>query len=238
MKPPAGNGQIFPAARLAASGLNRLAIFDLAALPPDLRQQLAEIVPDIDAYRQLILLAHGGRHLWDCVTASARSGADPIDDFTTKRITECFATDLPGLPYRFLYPGTEQIGLQQLGSLAGWHDATPFMLGIDKEWGSWWAYRAVLLTDSAFAPSIPSRQIHPCTACIDQPCISACPAKALAGGQLSLTHCLDFRRQDNSPCQFTCLARLACPVGAGHRYSAAQMRHVYGISLKWIKGGL
>jgi hypothetical protein len=237
MNPSPPAGATFPAATLAAAGLNRLAILDLAALPASLRLQLAESIPDISAYRQLILLGHGGRALWDCVQADAPCSADPIDDFTVRTITHCFAADLPDMPYCFIYPGEQQIALQQLGTLAGWHQATPFMLGIDREWGSWWAYRAVLLTDSTFTPSVRNAPDHPCTNCADRPCLSSCPAHALDSGQLILERCLDFRRQTDSPCQYTCLARQSCPVGAQHCYSEAQMRHVYGISLEWIKNG-
>ena len=226
----------FPAATLNAAGLNRQAVFDLSALPADILQTLEKIAGALDSYRQLILIGHGGRLLWDCVKASGSASANPIDEFTVSTIAQCFAAELPDTRYAFLYPSDHPIGLQQLGSLAGWHHASPFMVGIDERWGSWSAYRAVLLTDTHFAPSAKVDRNHPCRSCLDTPCIERCPARALDEGRLDLDRCLDFRRQAASPCQFTCLARLACPVGREHRYSDEQMRHVYGISLRWIQG--
>jgi hypothetical protein len=51
------------------------------------------------------------------------------------------------------------------------------------------------------------------------------------GGRFALPRCLEYRRRPDSACAFTCLARLACPVGSDHRYDAAQLRHSYGQSL-------
>lgn len=227
----------FPVAHLNAAGLNRQAIFDLAALPGDILHTLEKIAGPLRAYRQLILIGHGGRQLWASVQAAGINSAQPIDDFTIKTIEQCFATELPTTNYRFIYPSEHPIGLQQLGKLAGWHHPSPFMLGIDDEWGSWSAYRAVLLTDTHFAPSEAVDREHPCLNCADQPCISSCPGRALEGGQFALQKCSDYRLLPQSPCQLSCLARLACPIGREHRYSAAQMQHSYGISLHWIRQG-
>ena len=73
-----------------------------------------------------------------------------------------------------------------------------------------------------------------CIECKNEPCIAGCPAGALAGANLALACCVAWRRQADSPCAFTCLARLACPVGAEHRYDEAQLRHSYGISLAML----
>jgi hypothetical protein len=120
--------------------------------------------------------------------------------------------------------------------LAGWHHAAPFMVGVDITWGPWWAYRAALLADSDFCASGAVDRTSPCAGCAKRPCISACPAGAMDAGHFALESCLAFRRQAASPCAFTCLAREACPVGAEHRYDAAQLRHSYGQSLSMLHG--
>ena len=222
----------FPADYFNQSGLNRQHVFDLAELPIAVQEKFAPL-PD---ERQLILFGHGGRRLWEAVQASGVGGQDPIDEYSTQTISHWFASHAPDRHYRILYPGDQPIALQSLGQLAGWHHASPFMVGIDETWGSWSAYRAVLLTDTHFAPSAKVDRNHPCRSCLDTPCIERCPARALDEGRLDLDRCLDFRRQAASPCQYTCLARLACPVGREHRYSDEQIRHVYGISLRWIQG--
>lgn len=228
---------VFPAAAFARDGLNRQAIFDLSALPADI---VAALGPTSADDRQLILLGHAGRRLWDCVQAVGGDSADPIDDYTVRCIAQHFAAHLPGSRYRILYPGPRPLGLQRLGALAGWHHATPFKVGIDAAWGSWFAYRAVVLAASDFRPSAPvdrdnGSSSHPCDACAEKTCIAHCPADALAGGSLLLAKCLAYRRQPQSACQFTCLARVACPVGSEHRYSDAQLHHTYARSLALIR---
>ena len=131
----------FPADFLNQSGINRQHVFNLDALPTAVVATLG----NTDGYRQLILLGHGGRHLWECVKASGIGGEHPIDDYCRQMVSRWFAGYLPGRRYRMLYPGEQPVGLQQLGTLAGWHQPSPFMVGIDTEWGSWFAYRAALL---------------------------------------------------------------------------------------------
>ena len=220
--------QPFPGAALDRYGLNRHAVFNVADLPDD-------IAGDTTDYRQLILIGHGGKMLWEAVTKSGVGGANPIDDFTVRTIRQWMAEFQPDNRYAILYPGPQPVALQQLGTLAGWHHASPFMVGIDAEWGTWYAYRAVVLADTHFAPSPAVDRINPCAACQTRPCIAACPAAAMADGTFSLQKCVAWRKQADSPCAFTCLARVACPVGSDHRYCTAQLAHTYSISLQTIK---
>lgn len=223
--------RVLESSQLAAAGLNLQAVFNVADLPPALRGQLAET----GDFRQLILLGHGGRALWDAVQRSGIVSADPIDDFTRLTVDRWFAAEMPAQRYRVLYPGACPVGLQALGKLAGWHHASPFMVGINATWGSWYAYRAVVLADTDFAPTPPLTGSSPCLACATQPCIAACPAEALAGGEFALDKCIAWRRQPASTCATACLARIACPVAGEHRYCGEQIRHSYAISLRMIE---
>ncbi len=224
--------QLFPAAVLDRCGLNRQHIFDLADLPTEISATLGETAP----YRQLILIGHAGKTLWKCVKAAGSGGDNPIDDYSVQAIEQCFAEHLPSHRYRIIYPGEQLVGLQQLGKLAGWHHAAPFMVGIDSEWGTWYAYRAVILADTDFCPSRAVDRNSPCTSCHAKPCITACPAGAMDDGSFALEKCIAYRKSDESRCKHTCLARIACPVGSEHRYDDDQMRHSYSISLAMIKG--
>jgi len=224
--------QPFPGAALDRCGLNRHAVFALADLPDDIGGSIAS---DTAGYRQLILIGHGGKALWESVTKSGIGGADPIDEFTLRTIRQWMSECQPDNRYAILYPGPQPIALQRLGALAGWHHASPFMVGIDAEWGTWYAYRAVVLADTHFAPSPAVDHVSPCAACQARPCIAACPASAMAGGAFSLQKCVAWRKQDGSTCALTCLARVACPVGSDHRYCTEQLAHTYSISLQTIK---
>lgn len=217
--------QRFHSTPLDQAGLNLQAVFDLAEFP--------SLAGD-EAFRQLILIGHGGRRLWEAVEASGLASDHPIDDFTVRTLTDWFAAHYPDQRYRFLFPGEAPIGLQALGERAGWHHPSPFMVGIRPDWGSWFAYRAVVLADTDFPLTPRVEEASPCQRCVTRECFPACPGKALEGG-FSLERCLHYRQEINSRCADTCQARLACPVGKEHRYEAAQMRHTYGRSLATIR---
>lgn len=221
----------FPSTALADAGLNRQFVFDLSALPGELLAPLG----DTHGFRQLILLGHGGRRLWACVQAARLASEHPIDDYCIATVDRIFGGILPTNSYRLVYPGAALIGLQSLGKRAGWHQPTPFMLGIDEAFGSWSAYRAVLLAASDFRPSQRVDRPHPCTNCTSPPCIAACPPAALAGGVFSLEKCAHYRLLPASPCAHGCLARQACPVGTEHRYETAQIAHSYSRSLAMLR---
>ena len=117
--------------------------------------------------------------------------------------------------------------LQQLGQLAGWHFSSPFMVGVNDAWGSWYAYRAVVLANTHFSLTQPPGWRSACDPCGDKPCVTACPAQAVAPQGLDMARCIAFRKQPDFPCQRQCLARLACPVGETHRYSREQLEYHY-----------
>ena len=216
---------------LDAAGLNRQHVFDLAALPAAITAPLAPLPNE----RQLILLGHSGRRLWQQVQAAGIGGEHPIDDYTLQTVRRWLADSLPGRHYRVLYPGEAPIGLQALGALAGWHQPSPIMVGVDAEWGSWYAYRAALLVDADFCPTPRVDRSSPCQDCTTRPCLAACPAGALAGGRFDLATCSRYRLQTDSACAVACLARQACPVGVEHRYEPAQIEHSYRRSLAAIR---
>lgn len=223
--------QPFDRAFLDDAGLNRQAVFNIAELP-------ADIAPSMEAghpYRQLILVGHAGKKLWERVKKSGIDSENPIDDFTVQTVSRWFSSRQPENNFRIVYPGSQAIGLQRLGQLAGWHSPSPFMVGIDPEWGSWFAYRAVVLADTEFEPTTALTREHPCRSCDHQVCIARCPGAALEGGRFDLGKCVAYRRQAGSGCQATCLARVSCPVGSAHRYCDEQLRHTYSRSLQAIR---
>lgn len=221
-----------PFAALNAQGLNLQAIFNLEDLPPDV---LAALPVDRNGpYRQLLLVGQRGGLLWQQLALQGMDGEDPIDTFSQTQVSAWLNQQHPGQRFRFVFPGATAVGLQRLGTLAGWHHPSPFMVGVNSEWGSWFAYRAVVLTDTAMVPTAPLVSTSPCPACASRICVSRCPANALSDG-FNLSACLDYRRQPGSACQDRCLARNSCPVGEVHRYSDAQISYHYGQSMKVIE---
>jgi hypothetical protein len=225
------NFQKFDPAILNDAGLLRQAVFNIADLPPDVAASLYDGGEQPRPWKQLILIGHAGKKMWEAVKASRIASQDPIDDFTVGTVQQWFAACQPHNRYDILYPGTRLIGLQSLGKLAGWHHASPFMVGIDNEWGTWYAYRAAVLTDTAFEPTRPVENASPCVSCSDKPCVAACPAGAMDDGRFDMRTCAVYRMQEGSRCSDTCVARISCPVGSVHRYTDEQIRHSYSRSL-------
>ncbi|TXT41158.1 MAG: hypothetical protein FD135_617 [Comamonadaceae bacterium] len=213
------------------AGLNRQHVFDLAALPADLVAPLEPAPHE----RQLILFGHAGRRLWECVQAEGIHSAHPIDEYSVRTVARWLEQALPLARSRQVFPGAQRIGLQRLGAIAGWHRAAPFMVGIDSVWGSWFAYRVAILTDTTLPASAPVDNGYPCDSCVDKPCITACPAGALVSGRFNLAACNAGRLAADSNCALGCLARSACPVGAEHRYDDSQIRHSAAGSLAAIR---
>lgn len=217
------------------TGLNLQAVFDLDQLPAEMAAAVRRRYDPAHRQRQLILIGHGGKTLWDAVKASGIRSENPIDDFSVRTVEQWFAQQFPGRAREIIYPGDIPVDLQALGTIAGWHHASPFMLGINADWGTWFAYRVVLLADTNLEPSRPLQGESPCARCADKPCIAACPAGAMDGGSFALDKCIAYRRKASSRCKATCVARVSCPVGSSHRYGDEQMQHAYSISLREIE---
>ena len=218
-------------------GLNLQAVFDLSKLPKELHDSLAATVPAFSCYRRLLLFGHGGRRMWEAMQASGFSGEiDPIDSFSLNIVQRWLSEGYPEATFEMLYPAAERlVPLQQLGALAGWHHASPFRIGINREWGSWFAYRVALLIDVELPVSKPEVWGSPCDDCAAKPCIAACPAGAVIDENNMLSRCVEFRLEQESACLRQCLSRLACPVAKEHRYLQEQIDYHYGQSLQTIR---
>ena len=110
------NFQNFDPAILNDAGLLRQAVFNIADLPPDVAASLHDSGEQPQPWKQLILIGHAGRKMWEAVKASGMESQDPIDDFTVRTVQQWFAARQPNNRYDIVYPGTRPVGLQSLGS--------------------------------------------------------------------------------------------------------------------------
>lgn len=163
------------------------------------------------------------RHLYE-------GHADPLDDWTRDNV-EAFvaALNASGTRAEARYPfwnEPEPLPFLQLGRLAGLKATSLFGLGLHPEFGSFIAYRALILLDreppSEFTTQAPAPDWPPCASCA-APCIEACPASAVSRQGWAMEPCLDHRRRDES-CEEGCLSRLACPIGSDRRPSPEALR--------------
>jgi hypothetical protein len=216
-------------------GLNLQAVLDLEALPAEMLAALRGRHDPHHRYRQLILIGHAGKTLWNAVKTSGIRSEHPIDEFSVKTVEQWFAAHFANRAHAVIYPGDSPLGLQALGKIAGWHHTSPLMIGIQQTWGTWYAYRVVVLADTDLPSTPVLNSESPCVSCANKVCIAACPADALAGGMFDLSKCLSYRKEASSHCKATCVARVTCPVGSEHRYDDEQLHHVYSNSLKMIE---
>lgn len=224
---------------MANRGLNLYACFDCAALPTSILDVIASAGIDLERYSRLLLLGHGGRTLWEQVQSDWQAD-DPIDNYSI-RVTKQFLHDYcDDAPHHILYPLTDMpLPLQQLGMLAGWHHRAPLGIGINGVYGVWFAYRVAVLTTAVLAPTEPMDTPSPCTNCVDKPCVSACPGRAVGEvGGFQAIPCFTHRVKSNSSCADRCLSRLACPYFPEHRYSDTQIQYHYTLSLPSLRAYL
>lgn len=215
-------------------GLNLQAILAVDELPEVVKCELRQLDPAA-RYRRLVLIGNAGPGLWAEIKRAGVVSNDPIDDFSVAAVRRWLAAQFPGNAYEIVYPGPKLLNLQSVGEAAGWHHPSPFMLGIQEGLGTWYAYRALVLLDSECVPSRVRETISPCATCEAKACTGSCPAGAMSDGAFALDKCISYRKSPASRCVTTCIARTSCPVGATHRYSDEQMRHMYAISLEAIR---
>ncbi|PWK46352.1 hypothetical protein C8D97_11335 [Pleionea mediterranea] len=230
------------------NGLNMQHVFDRAALPENLLQPLAQSTLNANDYNQVILIASAGKTLWRAIhdhsneyeKDSLASSDHPVDEFSQQQFNQYMSKHATDADYKIIYPKHQppffHLNLQSFGELAGWHHSSPFKVGINSDAGSWFAYRLLVLANSSFEPSTPVHTTSPCKTCIEKPCVSICPAKALTKqGDYDWQSCFAYRKQTDSLCRDRCLARMACPIAKQHQYSEQQIQYHYNLSRKHLR---
>lgn len=221
---------------LQRQGLNLFAIIKHRDLPDSAKRSLAPFALTRSDNCHIILIGHGGKALWSALSMKAGRETDPIDRHSREAAVRFAEQVLVPSQYQLIYPGQEPVALQQMGALAGWHNPSPLGLGINPDWGLWYAYRAALLTDAPL-PEIAEPQANsPCHHCEERSCLSACPAQALAVGEpIDMARCGCYRLAPDSACADRCLARIECPVAPEHRYTLEQIQYHYRLSLESLR---
>jgi len=224
---------------LSAQGLNLFAVLGMDMLPEALLPELEKAGVATGDYSRLIMIGHGGNLMWRHLSEHGLQGDDPVDDYSVRLARRFVAEFLDDCDCHVLYPGKVQVPLQKLGTVAGWHHASPLGLGVNAEYGPWFGYRVVLLVQAEIPVSVDPAGPSPCDSCADKPCVRTCPVDALSPAAMpDVAVCVDHRMSNGSECAYTCLARHACPAGSPHRYGEEQTRYFYGRSLESIRAWL
>lgn len=183
---------------------------------------------DGTAAAALVLAGNAGSSLWPVFVDSHEyrdRKPDPLDRWS-RRIGDALATRFGA---RALFP-FEGPPFHPFQAWAGRHGAlTPSPLGVlaHPRYGLWHAYRFALLLPGV-PPDLPPPELagSPCPSCIERPCLTSCPAKAVSAEGYRWEACIDhLRAEAPTPCRSDgCLARRACPAGASWRYEPAHAR--------------
>ncbi|WP_052761017.1 hypothetical protein [Sedimenticola thiotaurini] len=222
--------------QLRHAGLNLVAILDMECLPNAMADNLAASYKAESRPKRVILIGNGGRALWESIPDSRWQQTDPIDQYSYDAAEQFARRVAAGYSYQIIYPGDSPVPLQQLGSITGWHTPSPLGIGINPQWGLWFAYRAALLTDAPLPEIVQPAPASPCSSCREKPCISLCPAGALAADSvIDMNRCARHRLTPRSNCANRCLARLGCPVAAEQRYTLEQIEYHYRLSLETLR---
>lgn len=221
---------------LADNGLNMISVSSCIDLPDQTVGIIASSGIPLANYRQLVLIGHGGRLLWEKMHSTDLDNKDPVDHFSGS-ITRQFIRDyLDNAAVLWLYPDSRySVPLQQLGEAAGWCSPSPLGLGISADYGLWFAYRALFLINSNLPMTSALPHLSPCNRCAQQPCITACPPEAAQKERLNMALCARHRLAPHSSCADRCLSRLACPVHPEHRYEPEQIQYHYQVSLATLR---
>ncbi len=223
-----------------AAGLNLLRPVSRDALSGAAAAQLTRWYP---GYRHALLLGSGGPTFWErCRVAGfldKKSLPDPLDAYTETVVDGLLAplrAADPGVVAAYPFRHARQVlPFQALTATLTDLQTLPFGIAVDRVYGPWFAWRAVVLTR---LPGAGDGQPMPLSSvCSDcpAPCVVACPPKVTHKAGLDWQGCIDFRLAEPT-CRGTCLAREACPVGTAHRYSPAQVAFHHAASWQTIAG--
>lgn len=183
---------------------------------------------------RVVVVGNDGGRFWNLMSVAERSAPDPVDSYSAARVGEELAA--LGGDSVLLYPGPCSFSLQGLGAACGFGMPSYLGVSIDPSFGTWFAFRAVAVTTVELPATVPGGSTDVCADCVSRDCLAACPAGAPAApGRFDLDACIGHRLAGDSPCAADCLARRACPVGAGWQYPAGLMAHVYECSLESIR---
>ncbi|MCL6709440.1 hypothetical protein M8R20_20845 [Pseudomonas sp. R2.Fl] len=186
--------------------------------------------------RSVVLVGNAGGSLWAPFERWRRETASgkiehPLDTWSKTVIgavaarsgaTAYFPSDPPYQPF------------QQWAKRAEGLQASPLGILIHPKYGLWHGYRGAL----GFAAELPASKEagdHPCDTCPDRPCLTTCPVGAVRSDGFNVRDCRTHLAgpAGQAGCMTQgCLARNACPIGDGYRYSEGQIRfHMQALDL-------
>jgi len=173
----------------------------------------------------LVLVGNVGSGLWAVFAQSgeANDGAPHPLNRWTQRVLDRIAAEVDAAPL-FPFGGPPYLPFQRWAMRAEPVAPSPLGILIHPEYGLWHAYRGALAFAERLALPPRAERPRPCDGCPDRPCLSACPVTAFTDRGYDVPACIGHIDGPVGGVCMTggCLARRACPVGAGFAHNAAQ----------------
>jgi NAD-dependent dihydropyrimidine dehydrogenase PreA subunit len=194
---------------LLPAGLNLISALPVERYDRDVPESfhLSKRHPD---GKSLVVIGNGGRAFWDGFRTYrekhrdfAEREAHPLDAYTMMVIESLLPPLLrsAGVSGRILYPfdfAREPVSFLHLGAMAGLGARSLLGVLVHPEFGPWIALRAALLLNVELEPS-PVVPFDPCGGCVDKPCLTACPARAVSERGWDVPACTAHRVGDAVP---------------------------------------
>jgi ferredoxin len=182
-------------------------------------------LPDGRPTGTLVLIGNIGGSLWPTFSGSpeAQDGAPHPLNRWTQRVVSQIAAEV-GAVTLFPFGGPPYLPFQRWAMRAEPVAISPLGILIHPDYGLWHAYRGALAFADRLALPPRVERPRPCDSCADRPCLSTCPVGAFTGRGYDVPACIDhIAGPAGTACLGgCCLARRACPVGAGYAYETAQ----------------
>ena len=180
---------------------------------------------DGSAVATVALIGFVGGEQWPAFAASperADGRPHPLDRWSRRLIDVLAARHAAAAFYPS--PGPPWLPFQRWAMRAEAVHLSPLGILIHPDWGLWHAYRGALGVRVRLPLPEPDPRPSPCAACAERPCLRTCPVQAIAPQRYDHASCLaHVASATGADCRAEgCRARRSCPVGAAHRYGAAQ----------------
>jgi len=148
---------------------------------------------------------------------------DPLDRWS-RRVIGRMACDL-GAKSLFPFGGPPWHPFYTWALRSGRAWASPVQLLVHSEAGLFASYRGALALKQHI--SLPAPETRPCDSCADQPCLTACPARAITPAGYDLPTCHTYLdTPDGQGCMSKgCAVRRACPLS--HAYARMDLQSAY-----------
>ncbi|TNC46595.1 ferredoxin [Rubellimicrobium rubrum] len=181
---------------------------------------VAPLAPDDglpDRFRSVALLSPDEPRFWPLFSESPemQDGRPDALDRWSRRVIGRLACTM-GTKAVFPFAGPPWRPFTDWARRSGRCWPSPVGLLVHDEAGLWISFRGAIALEGA-APSVMAP--HPCGACVEKPCLGACPVRALTADRYDVQAC---HEELESAAGQTCLSlgckvRRACPVGAYRR---------------------